>query len=88
MEISFQGQSMSSDASSSVSDETVCHAVPEKRDIVVKLNETEMAAVDGWRRAHGVESLSDAIRELARLGLLSEISGAYDLVASIRDSTD
>ena len=54
----------------------------------VTLNEEELSAVDGWRRANNIPTTEGAIRELLRLGLLSELSRAYDVVKSIRNSVD
>lgn len=54
----------------------------------LSLNAEEAAAVEGWRSANKVSSTENALRELVRLGLLSELSQAYDVVKSIRKSVD
>ena len=56
--------------------------------VPVLLNAQELSAVEGWRSANNIQSTEQAMRELVRLGLLSEISGAYDVVASIRRAVD
>lgn len=43
----------------------------------VRLSEEELAAVEGWRQANMFASRADALRELVRLGLLSEIGRIY-----------
>ncbi len=43
----------------------------------VRLNDEELAAVEGWRQANMFASRADALRELVRLGLLSEIGRIY-----------
>lgn len=48
--------------------------------ITVPLNEEEVAAVDGWRHANRINSRSAAIRQLIRLGLLSEVGRIYQSV--------
>lgn len=54
----------------------------------VVLNDEEAAAVEGWRLANNIPTTESALRELVRLGLLSELSQAYDVVKSIRNSVD
>lgn len=54
----------------------------------VVLNAEELSAVKGWKYANDADSTPQALRELVRLGLLSEISGAYGLIKSIRQSVD
>lgn len=44
-----------------------------------------MAAVEGWRNANGIPEQSDAIGELVRIGLMSEIAKIYRLVTESRD---
>ena len=65
-----------------------CAEVPKSVEISVTLNSAEAAAVEGWRKANNVATTSLALRELVRLGLLSELSDAYDVVSSIRRSVD
>ena len=43
----------------------------------VRLNEEELAAVEGWRQANRYGSRAEALRALVRLGLLSEIGRIY-----------
>lgn len=45
--------------------------------IEVPLTEEELAAVDGWQRANELASRESALRQLVRLGLLSEIGRIY-----------
>ena len=54
----------------------------------VTLNNEELAAVEGWRQANNLPTTESALRELVRLGLLSDLSQAYDVVKSIRNSVD
>lgn len=54
--------------------------------IAVALDDEELAAVEGWRAANLIASLPDAVRELVRLGLLSEIAKVQKLVEDIRAS--
>ena len=56
--------------------------------ISLDLSADELAAVEGWRTANNLPSVSHAIRELTRLGLLSEISQIYSVVQSVRRSID
>ena len=46
----------------------------------VRLTEEEFAAIEGWRRANRFASRDEAMRELIRLGLLSEIGRIYRAV--------
>ena len=46
----------------------------------IRLSTEELAAVEGWRRANMLDSRADALRELVRLGLLSEIGRIYRAV--------
>ena len=48
--------------------------------VTVPLNEEELAAIDGWQHANRVKSRPAAIRQLIRLGLLSEIGRIYQSV--------
>lgn len=54
--------------------------------INVSLAGEELAAVEGWRAANLIASLPDAVRELVRIGLLSEIAKVHQLVEDIRAS--
>ena len=56
--------------------------------VEVLLNDEELAAVDGWRCANLLHSNREALRELVRLGLLSEIAKLHQLVEDIRASVD
>lgn len=49
--------------------------------IEVPLSNEEIAAIDGWRKTNGVSSRESAVRQLVRLGLLSEIGRIYQSVA-------
>lgn len=52
----------------------------------LELSIDELAAVEGWRTANELPSTSHALRELVRLGLLSEISKIHSVVVSVRDA--
>jgi len=56
--------------------------------IVISLNDEELAAVEGWRAANLLDTKTEAIRELVRLGLLSEIAKVHQLVNDLRASVD
>ncbi|WP_155256472.1 hypothetical protein [Mesorhizobium loti] len=49
--------------------------------VLVKLTDEQMAAAEGWRSAHGISEASEALTELVRLGLLSEIAKIFRLVS-------
>lgn len=49
--------------------------------IEIPLSDEEISAVDGWRKANGVGSREAAVRQLLRLGLLSEIGRIYQSVS-------
>lgn len=53
---------------------------------VIELDAELVAAAVGWQKAQRIQTTNEALSELIRLGLLSEISHLHDLVASIRDS--
>lgn len=53
---------------------------------VVTLNDEQLAAVEGWRTAHGIAAQSDALSELVRIGLLAEIAKIFRLVSDNRAS--
>jgi hypothetical protein len=57
-----------------------------RRPIEVTLNDEVMAAVEGWRQAHGLSNQSEALGELVRLGLMSEIGRIYRMATSARDA--
>ncbi len=50
----------------------------------VRLNDEELAAVEGWRQANMFGSRAEALRELVRLGLLSEIGRIYRAAAECK----
>lgn len=52
--------------------------------IEVRLGAEQLAALDGWRAANGIDDRSEAVRELVRLGLLSEIAKVYQFVSRMR----
>lgn len=54
----------------------------------VLLDDEQLAAVEGWRSANLIPTRPEALRELVRLGLLSEIAKIHQLVADIRASVD
>ncbi len=53
----------------------------QKHRLTVALNDEQIAAVEGWRLAHGIDDQSEALGELVRLALLGEIAKIYRLVA-------
>lgn len=53
-------------------------------NVVVALNYEQMAAAEGWRSAHGIDDQAEALGELIRLGLLSEVAKIYRLVCASR----
>jgi hypothetical protein len=55
--------------------------------VTVALNDEQMAAVEGWRHAHGIADQSEALGELVRLALLGEIAKIYRLVSENRKSS-
>ncbi len=52
--------------------------------VMVALNYEQMAAAEGWRAAHGISDQAEALGELIRLGLLSEVAKIYRLVCDNR----
>ncbi len=54
--------------------------------VVVSLTEEQMAAAEGWRLANGIAEQSEALGELIRLGLLSEIAKVYHLVTGDKET--
>lgn len=48
--------------------------------VAATVNDDLIAAVEGWRRAHGLAEQSEALGELVRLGLMSEVAKIYRLV--------
>ncbi len=54
--------------------------------VMVALNHEQMAAAEGWRAAHGISDQAEALGELIRLGLLSEVAKIYRLVCDNRGS--
>lgn len=55
--------------------------------VLVTLNYEQLAAAEGWRAAHGIPDQAEALGELIRLGLLSEVAKIYRLVCDNRAST-
>lgn len=55
--------------------------------VLVTLNHEQLAAAEGWRAAHGISDQADALGELIRLGLLSEVAKIYRLVCDNRAPT-
>lgn len=73
-----------------VDDPTSAHSInpweePMERDeqrrarhvVQVSLTDEEMAALVGWRASHGVDSDSEALRQLLRHGLLCEVGRVF-----------
>ena len=55
------------------------------RSIEINLNDEVLAAVEGWRQAHGLADQSEALSDLIVLGLMSEIGRIYRLATGARD---
>ncbi len=49
--------------------------------VLISLTDEQLAAAEGWRSAHGISEQSDALAELVRIGLLSEIAKIFRLVS-------
>jgi len=45
--------------------------------VLVALSDEQYAAAEAWRSANGIDDRSEALGELVRLGLLSEIAKIY-----------
>lgn len=56
-----------------------------KVNVSVVLTDEQAAAVEGWRVANRIQSQGDAVRELVRIGLLSEIGRIYRRIAGGRE---
>ena len=52
--------------------------------MLVTLTDEQYAAVEGWRAAQGIEDQPEALGELVRIGLLSEIAKIYRFVTESR----
>jgi len=59
-----------------------------EHNLEILLNNEQMAAVEGWRAANRIETREEAVQELVRIGLLSEIGRIYRIVAGIREDVD
>ena len=61
-----------------------------RRSIEVSLVLTgeQAAAVEGWRVANQIDSHPEAVKELVRIGLLSEIGRIYRMIAGSRDGDE
>ena len=57
-------------------------------ELRLELDSEEFAAVEGWRVANNLPTTAHAVRELLRLGLLSEISKVFGVVSAVRESVD
>ena len=55
--------------------------------VLVTIDDELLAAVEGWRQAHALDQ-PEAIGQLIRLGLLSEIAKIYRLVSDKRHPSD
>jgi hypothetical protein len=54
----------------------------------IVLTGEQAAAVEGWRVANHIDSQSEALRELVRIGLLSEIGRIYRMISGVRGPDD
>jgi len=52
--------------------------------VLVTLDDEQYAAMEGWRAARGIADQPEAIGELVRIGLLSEIARIYRFVNEVR----
>lgn len=59
-----------------------------RHKVLVSISDELIAAVEGWRSAHGLTDQSEALGELVRLGLMSEIAKIYRLVTEDRDADE
>ncbi len=57
-------------------------------NITVGLDGELAQAVRGWKDANGVDTIAEAVLELVRIGLLSEIAKVYGMVSDMRDRDD
>ena len=48
--------------------------------VAATVDDDLIAAVEGWRRAHGLVGQPEALGELVRLGLMSEVAKIYRLI--------
>lgn len=69
----------------SVSSDEVDHR---EHSLEILLNNEQMAAVEGWRAANRIQTREEAVQELVRIGLLSEIGRIYRIVAGLREDVD
>lgn len=53
--------------------------------VALELTGEQAAALEGWRVANRIESHPEAVRELVRIGLLSEIGRIYRMISGARD---
>ncbi|MGF7162951.1 hypothetical protein FHS85_004609 [Rhodoligotrophos appendicifer] len=50
---------------------------PRRHHLLVTLTDENLEAFEGWRQANGFDDPSEGLREIVRLGLLSEIAKVY-----------
>lgn len=55
--------------------------------VLVSLNDEQYAAVEGWRAARGIDNQPEALGELVRIGLLSEIAKIFRFVTDLRSGS-
>ena len=55
--------------------------------VLVSLNDEQYAAVEGWRAARGIANQPEALGELVRIGLLSEIAKIFRFVTDLRSGS-
>ncbi|MGY6710532.1 MAG: hypothetical protein ACXIVF_19590 [Rhizobiaceae bacterium] len=58
------------------------------QSVQVALNAEQLAAVEGWRAANRIDTREEAVQELVRIGLLSEIARIYRMVSGVREDPD
>jgi hypothetical protein len=57
-------------------------------NVTIELTGEQAAAVEGWSAANRISSHKEAVRELVRIGLLSEIGRIYRMISDGRDRDD
>ncbi len=56
--------------------------------VAIELNTTELSAAEAWRESSCIGTRAEALRELVRLGLLSEIRKVYENSERCREASD
>lgn len=64
------------------------HEILRRYCVAASVTDDLIAAVEGWRRAHGLAGQPEALGELVRLGLMSEVAKIYRMVCQDGQSDD